>query len=362
MLHFGQANRATPSSPPPSSHVGYPIHQAEPAWSSRGLIAYVDWGVVEIFRGGPYVMDPSLSGLWILDPSTGAKHRVLPLGESPAWSPDGETLAFEWNGQIGRVGADGSNLRELTFSGANFHPCWHPDGHDITFDRYPSSWADGAHVYSISAEGGTPRPLCDTPFGDRRTPDWHPDGRRLAVAWNRRAPSYYRFQIYVVDTASCAAYRVGYETQATNYHPRFSPDGNQVVFSRQDAIHPGPPNLWVIDRSGNTRQLTTAGADEPAWSPDGKWVAFRNDEWEYSPREKVLWMVNVDDGRLVQLTEQWVIPCVDSVHLACRKDSTGGSGGSGIGASRSDGAPWASPTRGWLIGDSPKADISQRRP
>ena len=312
--------------PPPPSGIAYPVHHAEPAWSSRGLIAYRDNGVVSVARSGAYDTDSSLEGLWLLNPTTGARRRLLPFGESPAWAPDGSTLAFEWGGQIFRVSADSSDLRQLTFSGFNFHPCWHPSGREITFDRYATSWSDGAQIYSINSEGGTPNLVCDAPGGERRSPDWHPDGRRLAVAWNRGAP-YYRFHIYAVDTASCAAYRVSYESHATNYHPRFSPDGNEIVFSCQVDAHPGPPTLWLVDRWGRSRQLTTAGGDEPTWSPDGQWVAFRNDEWEYSTRERVLWMVNVSDGRLVQLTNQWVTPCDDPTYIACRKSSIGSSVG-----------------------------------
>jgi hypothetical protein len=164
LLVGGCSHRHAPTAPEPGQPPGvvsYAIHQGEPAWSSSGLIAYHDYGVTTIFRVGAWVEDASLAGLWILDPATGSRQRIAPFGESPAWSPDSSTLAFESGGQIYRVSADGSDLRQLTTTGMNFHPCWNPSGDQITFDRYPMSGSDGAQAAHIEGEGGGASPPCE---------------------------------------------------------------------------------------------------------------------------------------------------------------------------------------------------------
>ncbi len=67
-------------------------------------------------------------------------------------------------------------------------------------------------------------------------------------------------------------------------HPRFSPDGSQILF---ESDRSGDMQLWVLDLSGGgeARQLTTIATEASGgiWSPDGKWIAFQSAVYpEYS--------------------------------------------------------------------------------
>src|SRR5262249_49235112 len=60
-------------------------------------------------------------------------------------------------------------------------------------------------------------------------------------------------------------------------HPRYSPDGVRVAFSRRRG---GEEHVWILDtRTGAEEQLTfSRGNDtEPAWSPDGGAIYFASD-------------------------------------------------------------------------------------
>jgi len=134
--------------------------------------------------------------------------------------------------------ADGSGERALTPSGAlDYDPAWSPSGDWIIFT---SERAGSADLYRI-----------------------HPDGTGLDR---------------LTDDPS-------YDDQGV-----LSPDGKQVVFVSTRAG--GRANLWVLDvATRKARPLTSGdGGDfRPAWSPDGKWIAFSSDRGSSLPPAKGRW-------------------------------------------------------------------------
>ena len=87
-------------------------------------------------------------------------------------------------------------------------------------------------------------------------------------------------------------------------NPAISPDGRQIVFTRSwvDKIKDERvSNLWIVDTDGSrTRELTsgTWRDSQPAWSPDGKRIAFLSDR-DGTTQLHVLW---VDTREAAQLT------------------------------------------------------------
>ena len=86
---------------------------------------------------------------------------------SPTWSPDGSRIAFERDGRIDEVDADGSNLRHLTPGPYDGAPAWSPDGNEIVFHR-GASYGDSRLV--VMAPDGTHR----VDIGGGLDPDWQP--------------------------------------------------------------------------------------------------------------------------------------------------------------------------------------------
>jgi dipeptidyl aminopeptidase/acylaminoacyl peptidase len=103
--------------------------------------------------------------------------------------------------------------------------------------------------------------------------------------------------------------------------PRISPDGQRVAYvvtRIDDKKHEYRSALWIatVD-GGETRQFTaeTTGTGSPAWSPDGKWLAFvrEGEEPKTAPDDKKtkkqygvgkpqIWLIPTDGGEARQLT------------------------------------------------------------
>jgi TolB protein len=151
--------------------------------------------------------------------SQGGKLRRLGSGptadSSPSWSPDGKQLAFETGGPGRRPGgiwlmnADGSNPRPLGVDGGE--PGWSPDGRRIVFssarDHNGETCFDecgpNREIYVARRDGSHQRRLTHS-RGDDFSPEWSPDGRR--IAWvstrlplhERNVNNDTRYQLFVM--------------------------------------------------------------------------------------------------------------------------------------------------------------------
>lgn len=228
----------------------------------------------------------------------------------PTWSPDGRFLAYVSNRdgdfKIYVMDTRTEELRRLT----NHHkkewaPAWSPDGKWIAFvssgDEIipPVKFKITSHIYRIDANGANLVQLTDQ--GKNLAPAWSPDSKQIAFVSYHRGNE--RIGLYIMDANGRKLRRVDDQTvQAVNgifqSECAWSPDGKQIAFSivvpRDDRMH-----LCAIDTDGkNFHQLTQGGPivkpvivkpviagqppptfpfpeiRQPAWSPDGKWIAY----------------------------------------------------------------------------------------
>src|SRR5215472_17743812 len=97
------------------------------------------------------------------------------------------------------------------------------------------------------------------------------------------------------------------------FNPKISPDVKRVVYEVQKTNweeNAFERNLWIGDiASGETHALTTAkkSSTNPAWSPDGKWIAFLSDRpaqiKDTPDGKKQLYVISTDGGEAQQLTK-----------------------------------------------------------
>ncbi len=233
-----------------------------PTWSHDGRrIAYVelrDYGGVVVLQ----------------NPLTGARQTVpRPSGggqaATPAFSPDGATMAFAMNTERGTdmYAVDIARMccvRQLTASGKladNMNPAYSPDGRRIAF---MSTRPGRGQIYVMDADGANQRslvPFDGTSAGASYAPEWSPDGNR--VAFHRDIAGGRHVMVYDFGTGQARA-----ETSiGTNEDPSWAPDSRHLVFRSSRS---GGSQLWVLDtESGASRQLTNMNGPTrlPAWSP-----------------------------------------------------------------------------------------------
>ena len=149
----------------------------------------------------------------------------------PSISPNGESIAFNYQGDIFVVDTKGGNASQLTTNTAHdFMPIWSPDGTKIAFASNRNGNFD---VFIVDAKGGTPFRLSyhsshDYPY------DFTPDGNSVIYGASRlddsksiQFPSSRLPEVYQVDI------KAGKETQFLTISAedvQFSEDGNKVIF------------------------------------------------------------------------------------------------------------------------------------
>ena len=229
-----------------------------------------------------------------------------------SWSPDGSRITYVeatsshfGSSAIYTATPEGADKRQLV-TGPSFpaahdvQPAWSPDGQQIAFlsDRVvPSMTGFGLHLFTTEVAGTGSLLL----LPDRVSHfEWAPDGSRLVIMQANGVDYHGSLfsSIHLLDRASGASTRLSQQDNVDGVAV-WSPDGSRLAFP---SIRDGNIELYVMNADGSgVQRLTDDPADDlmPAWSPDGSRLAFqtgRDGNWE-------IYVINLDGTGLTNLTQ-----------------------------------------------------------
>lgn len=256
------------------------------------------------------------SGVSILDLSTGQLKPLFAaeqngLVTAAARSPDGKTLALSYAPPAGLIQFGYTNLYTLPFDGSSpphllvdghqrdviATPTWAADGRSILYYRSGPT-ADGLstqrNIERVSIAGGDPEVMRTGGF----SPDLSRDGHKLAFVAAPDLTSPDHLTVSSADGSSAVTLADG-DQFLTIDRPRFSPDGQWIVFSANEAprvraapidwagllggvkvasAHSIPTNdLWRIAASGGQPTLLLRLQSDGLmadYAPDGSHIAL----------------------------------------------------------------------------------------
>lgn len=247
--------------------------------------------------------------LFVKDLATGNVSQLTSTGDrsdwNPEWSPDGTRIAHEValadpsaihgvRAYLGITTLAGGRTRSIKGTAGGNDVAWSPDGKWLAFDRVT---AGDRSIYAISPSGGIRRLI----HRNAASPDISPSGKRI-VYLEPTSSRIMAVDLKGLHPVVVAKLRRAVDSKATYYdvNPAWSPDGRWIAYSDGGQI-------WKVRVSSSGTPLAmpvrlTSGkatANGPTWSSDGVWIIYQA-AYAADPQ---IWKVKAAGGIPVMVTE-----------------------------------------------------------
>lgn len=206
-----------------------------------------------------------------------AKPRTVEVGRSIAHmdvSPSGERAVFQARGNLYTVPDEHGPVRKLTRTSgaAERHPAWSPDGERVAY------FSDASGEYELAVESadgsGETRTVTSLGPGYRYTPFWGPESRRVVFVDETKAIRIVDVESGRVTTVDSVKWRGHFGLSA--FRPSWSPDGRWLAYGRGLANGHGAVFLYDTE-SGERHQVTSNFYDHggPVFGAGGDYLFLR---------------------------------------------------------------------------------------
>ncbi|NJN79997.1 MAG: hypothetical protein HC797_05750 [Anaerolineales bacterium] len=260
---------------------------------------------------------------------------------SPAWAPDGNHIAFISNRDGNRnentgiytMNSNGSNVTYLTPDPYKLFynyrddvsPVWSPDGKYIAFasakgkrtfktdfyDPFYSYLNKAYEIYRMEVDGSNMLLLSGN-TENCLSPNWSPDGKKIAFVCSRDKPA-----IYVANADGTNIFRLS-ENDSACFSPTWSSEGKEIAFFCDQDVEAVPSIIYIINADGSglreLAQLPNVGS--VIWSPNGEFILITELDATFKREIIKMSVINADGTNLKQLSSEFI------THLSWSPDST----------------------------------------
>jgi dipeptidyl aminopeptidase/acylaminoacyl peptidase len=274
-------------------------------------LKYVD-DQIELSPDGATLAYAVADALWMVPTIRDGVPRAVGKGRMPRWSPDGSHLAFYSNEsgtlQLWVMDVRSGQRAQITNVDSGITPIpgtarystsdplrygWSPDGSRLAFTSQTPLERSEKALPAPADRSGAPAPLVltvETPpswtlsglFRYEPSVPQYRDGRFTTGAGSPSRTSLMTNQVFIVDIATNRVRQLTADSKGC-FNPDWSPNGRYIACSSSEGkplgrvYRNGFSNIYLIDVSTGDKTAITSGPGDkyrPAWSPDGKWIAY----------------------------------------------------------------------------------------
>ena len=207
--------------------------------------------------------------------------------------------AFAWFGRPpAPPAAAWSQFTRITeTAGEETSPTLSPDGSTVVYStRINGGW----DIYSQRVGGRNATPIVNDPQRDETGAAFSPDGALLAFHESDDLGG-----IFVAGATGESVRRVS----DAGFDPAWSPDGRQIAFATEEITEPasryGQSTLYIVPAAGGTpRKVTDGDAVQPSFSPSGERIVY----WSNTGGQRDIFTVGASGGTAVAVTND---PAID---------------------------------------------------
>jgi Tol biopolymer transport system component len=188
---------------------------------------------------------------------------------NPTWSPDGTRILFDranpavsTESDVWVMNADGSAETLLAANGTT--PAWSGDGSKVVFLRSPGTQC-GWELLITNADGSGQTTFSCSDDEDLRDPVWSPDNAEIAGTFFGQ----HGWELFSAAVDGSGGWHTDTD-HLEEFSPDWSPDGERLAYVLEaDSI-----DIWTINRDGTGAIPLRSHALDAVWSPDGRKLAF----------------------------------------------------------------------------------------